>query len=217
MPGARGHVVLSFGPDDAGEQALAIWKLGPTGQANGAWILSLNDLPESRDHLLRVFRLVQGWCLVDWRVETAVSHLDQLRPWVPTGLVEGLRGHVVGIPALIDEIREQRQRYAEAVEEYRSGTRSKILPLEWNVTVPEDEDAERLLTPAVPDGAAPVAAQALKVAGAVRRTAALWQDTEQVRYRRSFLRTFGEPQLLPPQWLASLRTAAASMSEAGTK
>ncbi|WP_373367482.1 DUF6218 family protein [Micromonospora purpureochromogenes] len=40
------------------------------------------------------------------------------------------------------------------------------------------------------------------------QVAQLWQDTEQVRFRRRHLRSFGEPRQLPPRWLARLRAAA---------
>ncbi|MEV0430605.1 DUF6218 family protein [Micromonospora sp. NPDC050495] len=47
---------------------------------------------------------------------------------------------------------------------------------------------------------------------AVANTAQLWQDTEQARYRRAYPRLLGDPQPLPPRWLARLREAVASKS-----
>jgi hypothetical protein len=44
----------------------------------------------------------------------------------------------------------------------------------------------------------------LSIAGAVERAVELWTDTEQIRYRRPYLRTLGEPQVLPPRWRARL-------------
>ena len=49
---------------------------------------------------------------------------------------------------------------------------------------------------------------ALALTSAVAMAAELWQDTEQARYRRKYLRALGEPQPLPPRWLARLRAAA---------
>jgi hypothetical protein len=46
------------------------------------------------------------------------------------------------------------------------------------------------------------------VAVAVRQANELWEDTEQVRYRRIHLRSFGDAQPLPPRRLAALWEAS---------
>jgi hypothetical protein len=158
---------------------------------------------------VRVLRLVQGRCLVGWQAEDPQVSLGRLAELLPAALVADLRAHVLDLPPLLAEIGAHRRGYAEALEAYRPRTKSKILPLAWAEEIPADLDAaRRVLSPPPPVGAEPVAAEALTVAGAVRRIAALWQDTEQVRFRRSYLRSLGEPQALPPRWIARLRAAA---------
>lgn len=217
VEGVRGQVVLALCPDSEDRQSLAVWKLGPTGQPNGAWVMRFGEPSVDADELAAVLRLVQGWGLVGWDVAESHLLLDRLSDWLPAELLDGLRSHVISIPSLVEEIREHRQKYVEALEQYRTEAKSKIAPLTWSQQIPSDTEAvRRVLTPAVPAGAEPVAAQALAVTGAVRRAAALWQDTEQVRYRRPVLRSFGEPQALPPRWLATLRAAAASTARSGS-
>ncbi len=209
VPGARGHAVLAVGADSDGGEALAVWRLSATGRAGGAWVLRFDELERDAGQLVAVVRLLLDRCLVDWEIESTASILDRISHLLPAPMVPVLKGNVLTIPDLLDEIGEQRARYAEAVERHRATAKSKIAPLAWPTDIPDwKELAER--TAGQPAAASSVAAAALALTSAVAATAQLWEDTEQARYRRSYLRSLGEPLPLPPRWLARLREAVAS-------
>ncbi|HET9138758.1 DUF6218 family protein [Actinophytocola sp.] len=219
-----------------GAEALAVWTLGPTGYAGGAWVTSINTLEQEPDRAARVLAVLSGRCLVDWdtdRPATIMQRIGRLFPTRPGGsqaagttaglsaagspaaglteLVAGLAGHVVTFPDLLDEIVEHRQRYTDAVEQHRRATNSKIAPLSWGRDIPADTSSVRsMLTGRRINAASAVAAQALGQAAVLQQIAELWQDTEIQRYRRPYLRALGEPQQLPPRWSARLRAVAPS-------
>ncbi|MEV1017032.1 DUF6218 family protein [Micromonospora sp. NPDC049801] len=211
VPGARGHAVLAVGPDGDGTEALAVWRLSPTGRAGGAWVVRLDEV-EQDDQFVRIMWMLQGRCLVGWDRETPATILDRIAHLLPKELVSTLQGSVLTIPELLAEIAEHRSAYSEAVDRQRAVSKSKLAPLAWPTEVPDHEDlAIRLAVQ--PRAASPVAGVALALTSAVAMTAQLWQDTEQARYRRKYLRTLGEPQPLPPRWLASLRAAAGNSAQ----
>lgn len=218
IPGVRGYAVLVVGQDGGkdgdGDQSVAIWRLSATGHSVGAWTLRLRDIETDPQPLQNVISLLRGRCLVDWDADRPDAALRGIERWLAPDLVSTLRSNLLLIPDLLQEVREHRRTCAEAVDRHRPATRSSILPLAWSMDLPDDPaQARTMLTPA-PTAASPVVAEALTLAGAVRRAVELWQDTEQVRYRRVYLRSLGEVQPLPPRWLAALRRAAAGPAEA---
>ncbi|WP_371409137.1 DUF6218 family protein [Micromonospora zamorensis] len=206
VPGARGHAVLAVGPDADGVEAVAVWRLSPTGRAGGAWVVRLDEVAQD-DQLVRIMWMLQGRCLVGWDRGAPVAILDRIAYVLPQELVSTLRGYVLTVPELLAEIAEHRSAYAEAVDRQRAVSKSKLAPLAWPTEVPNHEDLAIQLA-VQPRAASPVAGSALALTSAVATTAQLWQDTEQARYRRKYLRALGEPQPLPPRWLARLRAAA---------
>jgi hypothetical protein len=186
IPGVRGHAVLAQGPDADGRDAVAVWRLDAFGNAIGAWIPPHAGLAE-------VYHGMRGCAIVTW---AGSADLPDDRFDAPVLLIEDL----------LAEIREHRQTYTEAHDAFRATRKTKISDLDWASEVPPDDRARSVLTVHRP-AASPVAAAALAVAGAVRNAIELWELTEQVRYRRVHLRSFGDAQPLPPRWLAALRTA----------
>lgn len=194
LPGVRGHAVLATGPDEEGRDAVAVWRLDAFGTAIGAWVTPLAGDPEL-PALADVYAGLRGCAVVDW----AAGPLPDGFPAAPLLLIDDL----------LAEVREHRQRDAEAHAAFRATRRAKTTDLTWPSEVPPPDRARAVLS--VHRGAAsPVAAAALAVAGAVRQAIELWEDTEQVRYRRLHLRSFGDAQPLPPRWLAALREAGRS-------
>ncbi|MGC4798439.1 DUF6218 family protein [Micromonospora saelicesensis] len=207
VPGVRGHAVLAVGPDSGGGDALAVWRLGPTGVAGGAWVVGFDEIERNPEQLRRIMWNLQDRCLIDWDRETPIGVLGRVTEVVPAELLSKLEDTILTIPELLEEISEHRSSYTTAVEQHRSRVKSKIAPLAWPMQLPGQE---LLATWAAKDrfaSASQVAATALAVTAAVARTAQLWQDTEQARYRRTYLRSLGDPQPLPPLWLAQLRKA----------
>lgn len=212
VPGARGHGVLAVGPDSDGGEALAVWRLSPTGRAGGAWVLRFDEFGRDPAQLLRVMSMLQGRCLVDWDEAMPTGVLARISEFLPAELLTTVQGNILTIPELLAEISEHRSTYAVAVEQHRANAKSKVAPLAWPTEVPDQQELLAWADRAHAMAASPVAAKALALTAAVASTAELWQDTEQARYRRVYLRSLGDAQPLPPRWLARLREAAASTS-----
>ncbi|WP_422752405.1 DUF6218 family protein [Micromonospora sp. WMMD708] len=212
VPGARGHGVLATGPDADGSEALAVWCLSPTGRAGGAWVVRIDEIEGHPEHLLGIMSMLQNRCLVDWDREGPSAVLDKIAEVISAERFIALRNSILTIPELLAEVDEHRSRYAAAVEQHRVHTKSKLAPLAWPSEMPLQEELVGWAGRTGAAAASPVVATALGITAAVASTAQLWQDTEQARYRRAYLRPLGDPQPLPPQWLARLREAAGSPS-----
>jgi hypothetical protein len=206
LPGVRGHAVLATGAMADGAEALAIWTLSALGNATGAWILPLATLDTER--LLAVMHgMVRGRCLVGWTERSAATALAKVKKELPLALVARLRTESLAIPALIDETRAHRVRCEEELKAHGAAASSKIAPLAWPRPLPAPGAEAAALTPRHVSGASPVAIAALTVADALRNAIDLWQETEEARFRRRYLRTLGDQRLLPPRWAARLRIA----------
>jgi hypothetical protein len=169
----------------------------------------MEDVERDSGRLRQVMQTLAGRCLVDWTQDAPAAVLRKVAHRLPAQLVDGLTASIAIIPELLDEIGKHRRQYTAAVDEYKATTKSKLVPLTWARDLPADPDAaRRVVSPRRLSTASPVAADALAVVGALQRAVELWQDTEQARYRRPYLRAFGEPQALPPCWLMQLRAAA---------
>lgn len=212
VPGARGHGVLAVGPDSDGSDALAVWRLSPTGRAGGAWVMCFKEIERDPEQLRRVMSMLRDRCLVDWDEEVPAAILGRLADVVPAELHTALLGNIVTVPELLAEISEHRSTCMAAVEQHRASAKAKVAPLAWPSEMPDQQTLARWAGRSHSSAASPVAAMALALTAVVAGTAQLWQDTEQARYRRVYLRSLGDPQPLPPRWLARLRKAAGSTS-----
>jgi len=208
VPGVRGHVVLAAGLDGDGADALAIWRAGPTGRADGAWALTFAEIARTPQRLCTIEAILSGRCLVAWSASDADLVLHRLAGLLPSGRLDALRGSLVVVPDLLAEIADQRAGYDHLVAERALATRRKATPLPWR-TEPGDVNQLKVAAIAAASRAAsPVAVSALALTAAVGHLAELWHETERVRCRRKHLKALGEPQLLPPRWLGRLRAAA---------
>ncbi|GAB3803109.1 DUF6218 family protein [Micromonospora zhanjiangensis] len=212
VPGARGHAVLAAGEDESGSAALAVWRLGATGQAVGAWVLSMSAVRRDNEEFQQVMNLIRDRSLVAWDADSPMEVIGRIAPELPASLVESLRRNVLLIPDLLAEIAEQRAAITLAADEYRRTASSKVAPLMWPTDIPSPAEL-RVVADEMQHPAAPVVAKALGLSAGLARVAQLWQETEQVRARRRYLRTLGDPQLLPPRWLESVRAAVNAGSQ----
>jgi hypothetical protein len=207
LPGVRGHAVLALGEDADGREALAVWRLDAAGYAVGAWVVPIEQDPGEVPQLADVVSGVHGCGVVDWSADSVTTIVDKVAHRLPVALADRLRSHALSVADLLTEVADHRRRYHERHEEYRATAPSKTLPLAWSTDLPPGEPSREVLRTGRLWGASPVAAEALNGAAELRRAIELWQDTEQVRYRRTHLRSDGEARPLPPRWLAALRAA----------
>ncbi|TWG24472.1 DUF6218 family protein [Actinoplanes teichomyceticus] len=205
LPGVRGHAVLVLGPGPDDQESLAIWTLSALGAATGAWILPLADLDSAR--LLRIMHMVRGRCLIGWTEDAATEALGEIEALLPAEMIARLRAGRLAIPDLVAEIREHRVHYSEELTAYSASTSSKLAPLKWARELPDEADEADVLTRRPAYAANPAAAVALTLAGTLRQVIDLWRETEEARYRRPYLRSLGELQILPPRWVGRLRAA----------
>jgi hypothetical protein len=113
VPGVRGHAVITVGPDGDGAEALAVWRLGPTGVAVGAWILNLDAARNDPAALHGIMTMLRGRCLVGWSADDSVKSLHRVAGLVAPTMIDRLSDGVVTIPDLLAEIAECRKRYLE--------------------------------------------------------------------------------------------------------
>ncbi|MFX0594950.1 DUF6218 family protein [Melissospora conviva] len=207
-PGVRGHVLFAVGPGGDGADALGLWRVGPTGRPDGAWVLTFAEITETPQRLASLLATVSGRCLVDWSDETAGSTLERLTGLLPSDRLDALRDSLIVVPDLLAEIVEQRAGYDRLVAERATATRRKAVELPWPTEPGDVGRLQAAATRIAATAASPVAASALARTAAVNHLAELWHETERVRCRRKHLLALGEPQPLPPRWLGRLRAAA---------
>ena len=212
VEGITGHFVVVEGEEHTGEAAAAVWHASATGTPVGAWIKPISLLrsdPAAADELLR---LTSHRALFGWEIETGRRLLEML-----AGCAQRERlGEPVAVllPDVLANIAEHRRAYETAVEEHQGRLKAKPNPLVWRRDIPrvgswlDFVQAARLHPPTA---TCPVAVKALHLVRAVAWAAELWQQTEIVRTRRSYLTDrFGPATVLPPGWLGQLRRAQSS-------
>jgi hypothetical protein len=209
VEGITGHFVIVDGEDHTGDAAIAVWHASATGMPVGAWtkpMSLLNSDPAAADELLR---LTSHRALFGWDIETATRLLGMLAGWTRRERVG--KPVAVLLPDVLASIAEHRRAYETAVEEHHGRSASRPSPLVWRRDVPlvgsllDFLQAARLHPPAA---TCPVAVKALHLVRAVAWAAELWQQTETVRTRRSYLTDgFGPATVLPSGWLGQLRQA----------
>src|SRR5687768_8782511 len=88
LPGARGYAVLTLGLDSDGTESLAVWRLGPTGSATGAWVFALDAIDEGSGISAQVMASLQGRCLVDWTTDRPAQALRRIKSVIPGRLAD---------------------------------------------------------------------------------------------------------------------------------
>lgn len=108
---------------------------------------------------------------------------------------------------------ERRQQYVRTVETAREGSKT-ITPLAWTHDLPDDTEVpdfpslQRMARVSAAPGT-PVVSEVLSIARTLRWLVSVWAETEQVKNRRHYVRAeHGDPEPLPPHWLAAVRSAS---------
>ncbi|WP_372660362.1 DUF6218 family protein [Amycolatopsis kentuckyensis] len=213
---APGSAVLCVGGGDLDVESIAAWHVSPTGDPTGAWIVPAAEAFGSPDAARRLLTLLE-------RRAIAAVHTRELRKWLErltaAAKVDAEAGwweHQLFSPVdAFRETAERRRQYDVTVETAREGSKS-ITSLEWTHDLPEDtgiEDFASLQRVARVSAApgSPVVSDVLSIARTLRWLVSVWAETEQVKNRRRYVRAgHGDPEPLPPRWLAAVRFAAAT-------
>jgi hypothetical protein len=198
---APGSAVVALGPGGVDDE-IVIWHVDPHGSPTGLWTYRQSDVFADAEAARRVLARLER------RAITARDPEDV--PVLLTRLT-GVAGLDTGpwwtrqVFSPVDTFRETVARRHELAASARLGG-----PLRWirdfDVIPPDFDSLRRLSALRAASGPSPVQAAALTVSRLLRWQVGLWLETEQVKSRH---RIQGDPQALPPSWLAAVLTAEA--------
>jgi hypothetical protein len=210
---APGSAVLAVGEDAFGQSAVAVWQVSPEGQLTGSWVVDERDAYDDPAAARRLLISIERRALatgpsdsVDDIVAklTRATGVDRDRWW------EAQRFSPVDA---FHEVLCRRAEFEATVTAVRDSGRA-VAPLQWDRAFSPDAppatvgDLARLAEIAAPPGA-PVVVEALRISRLLQWLVGLWAQTEQVKNRRNYLRDkHGEPEALPPRWMAAVQSAS---------
>jgi hypothetical protein len=204
----RGLLVIASGLDGAGAPAFAIWHLDLTGNPTGAWVVPESILLRDRSTARQILRACERRALAAYDPTEAldVLGLTAAAARVPADIETVWGKHLCLLGRAIDETKQARAAYSEAVEIEKARTGRSLAPLEWSDQLPESVPTSLgdFLSQAgvlAPAGVSPAASAALALGRAVRWCLEVWTGTETARSRRPYLRErFGPAKPVPPSW-----------------
>jgi hypothetical protein len=210
---ALGSAVIALGADDNGAAALALWQVSPEGAPTGAWIVPQAEAFGNEQVARRLLICVDGRAVTGADMDTVCSALGKLAKSAQLEISnEWWSVRSYSSVDVFGELVARRAAYERMVEARRQTTKN-ISPLEWprDFTLdqlPTDFAGLQILSPlGIAPGAAAVS-EVLTVSRVLRWLVELWSQTEQTRNRRPYLREVpGDPEPLPPSWLAAMRAA----------
>ncbi|SDH11488.1 DUF6218 family protein [Pseudonocardia oroxyli] len=194
---ATGSAVLTADSD-----TLAVWQVSLDGRPTGAWITPLDELRAEPDTAGRLVNCVERRAIALSDVSRADTVLSELTTCAK--LEDGWwRGQTFDVAGAFGDVLERRAGVEHAIAAVRESGR-KTTDIDWRRDLggPAGSIAEllRLARLGVPSGS-PAVSDALAVVGVLRWIAGVWEETEQVKNRRDYVRTaLGPPEPLPPRW-----------------
>lgn len=210
---ALGGAVLALGADDNGAAVLALWQVSPEGAPTGAWIVPQTEAFGNEQVARRLLSCVDGRAVTGADTDTARSTLGELAKSARHEISNewwSVRSYCA--VDVFSELVARRAAYEKTVEARRQTTKN-VSPLEWSRDfaldqLPANFAELRALSPiGIARGAAAVS-EVLTVSRILQWLVELWSQTEQTKNRRPYLREeHGDPEPLPPSWLAAMRAA----------
>ena len=210
---APGTAVISCGPHD-GVPHVAIWHVNPEGVPTGAWLVPRQEAVTTKDAARKLLALVERRAITGADPDAAlevvrdlvkVADLAEAGEWW-----ESARVRPVDVFA---QIVDRRAAYEKTVKLRKAESKS-IKDLAWRrvfPSMPDDFEGLRALAEVARPVGTAVIAEALTVARVLQWLVRLRTETEQVKGRRKYVREqHGDPEALPPGWLATVRAAAAN-------
>lgn len=211
---ARGHAVVGCGETDDGPTVI-VWTVNTEGAVVGAWLFPETEACTDRAIARRMLTLVERRSILTATPAAVADLLTKIAH--AAGLdVEATDWPMLDLRAAIDEVRELRDGYLNGIRTQRSRTGSKLVMPEFTWSLPDelpadiDALADRLGV-AEPGDVPPLVARTLRLARALTRVVAAWQEAEKIKARRPYLlNTFGPAVALPPRWLAIVHATYAA-------
>ncbi|MFC5094437.1 DUF6218 family protein [Amycolatopsis plumensis] len=211
---APGTAVLCVGSGQDDLESVAVWHVSPAGAATGAWIVPADGAFSSREVARRLLTLVERRAIAAIHSQGLEKSLERLTIAAEVQVEDGWWKRQLFSPVdAYRETAERRQRYVRTAEAARETTKS-ITPLEWTHDLADETDVEEFASvqraARISDApGTPVVSEVLSIARTLRWLVSVWAETEQVKNRRRYVRDeHGEPDPLPPQWLAAVQAAS---------
>ena len=211
---APGSAVLCVGAGDHEVESVATWHVSPAGDPTGAWIYPASEVFGSQDAARRVLSFVERRAIAAVHPQSLQEWLDRLTTTAKVDVEDGWWKRQLFSP--VDAFREtaqRRQQYVVTVEAARENSKT-ITPLEWTHDLPDDAvvqdyaSLQRIARISSAPGT-PVVSEILPITRTLRWLVSIWAETEQVKNRRRYVRAeHGDPEPLPPQWLAAVQSAS---------
>jgi Family of unknown function (DUF6218) len=214
---APGSAVVALGAGDEGEDVLAVWQVSPQGAPSGAWTISQEEVFTSPEPAQRFLTLIERRAITATRGDVADEVVQRLSAASAIGS-NGRWGEQQAFSPVqaFRDVLARREAITAAVNQAKN-ERKNVAALEWardlsDSPAPHDVEDLRRLAGLAPGPGTPACAEAITVARTLRWLVKLWAETEQVKNRRGYVRdALGDPEALPPSWLAAVHTASATV------
>ncbi|WP_181778857.1 DUF6218 family protein [Pseudonocardia pini] len=201
---ATGYAVLTVDSD-----TLAVWQVSLDGRPTGAWITPLEELRAEPDTARRLASCIERRAIARSDVSGADMVLSELTTCAK--LDDGWwRGQTFDVAGAFGDVLERRAGVEHTIAAVRESGR-KVTDVDWRRELDGSAgsiaELRRLARLGVPSGS-PAVSDALAVVGVLRWIAEVWEETEQVKNRRSYVHTaLGPPEPLPTRWRDAALTA----------
>jgi hypothetical protein len=211
---APGSAVLCVGSGEEDVESVAIWHVSPAGDPTGAWISPTSEAFASPEVARRLLTLVERRAVANVHSQDLQNWLGHLTSAAEVDVEDGWWKRQVFSPVdAFRETAERRQQYVRTVNTARE-TSKTITQLEWTHDFADETEVEEFASlqqaARISDApGTPVVSEVLSIARTLRWLVTVWAETEQVKNRRRYVREeHGEPDPLPPQWLAAVQAAS---------
>lgn len=211
-----GTSIVGIGLGDDGYEVVALWNLGPSGVATGAWVVDADAAFGDAATARRLLVCLDGRAVTGVDVVSAATTLRRLTDAAGLSVPgDWWEARSFAPVTAFGDVLQRRAAFESSIEARRATTKN-IAVLEWSrdystERTPDSFDALRALSPVGAAPGAPAVSEALTVSRVLSWVAALWTETEQPKGRRTYLRDeHGAAEPLPPAWRAATRTAGAS-------
>jgi hypothetical protein len=208
-----GSAVIALGVGDDGVEVLALWQVSPEGVASGAWVVRQAEAFGDEQVARKLLTCLDGRAVTGIEKQTVGRALARLSKTARLEVRdEWWSARSYSPVEVFAEVVARRTAYQKTIEA-RQQTTKNVAPLEWPRDFPPEElpanfeGLRELSTIAIAVGA-PAVSEVLTVSRVLRWLAEMWVQTEQAKNRRPYLRhSHGDPEPLPPGWLAPMQTA----------
>lgn len=208
----RDSAVVAAGVDEHGKDALAVWQFSARGMSTGARVVSQQDASASPELARLLLSIIERRAIIARTPSEPPWIVERLSTTAGVDVSQWWDKHLVSPLGVFRDVLDRRERYGQTVTAARASGRN-VTDLGWRqdysaTPQPENFAALRRLAGLAVSPGAPVVSEVLTVCSVLRWLIELWQETEQLKNRRSYVfDARGAPEVLPPSWLTAVSYA----------